>query len=141
MTLPSIGLPPLVEHCRHPVRRDTARKLRRYGWQVAAKWRQLVPIVTLISLGTSAGVASRGPGLPVAVIAALVLLCPLRASAQWWSRAPADFEDCAAAAEKSDSKEARTAALAECNAKFAGRCKVGGGYTYYDFMQDPSFDI
>jgi hypothetical protein len=86
-------------------------------------------------------IASRGAGLPVAVIAALVLLCPLRASAQWWSRAPADFEDCAEAAEKSASKEAKTAALAECNAKFAGRRKVGGGYTYYDFMQDRSFDI
>ena len=86
-------------------------------------------------------IASRGAGLPVAVIAALVLLCPLRASAQWWSRAPADFEDCADAAEKSASKEAKTAALAECNAKFAGRRKPGGGYTYYDFMQDRSFDI
>jgi hypothetical protein len=86
-------------------------------------------------------IASRGAGLPVAVIAALVLLGPLRASAQWWSRAPADFEDCAEAAEKSASKEARTSALAECNAKFAGRRKAGGGYTYYDFMQDRSFDI
>jgi hypothetical protein len=86
-------------------------------------------------------IATRGAGLPVAVIAALVLLCPLRASAQWWSRAPADFEDCAEAAEKSASKEARAAALAECNARFAGRRKVGGGYTYYDFMQDRSFDI
>jgi hypothetical protein len=86
-------------------------------------------------------IASRGAGLPVAVIAALVLLCPLRASAQWWSRAPADFEDCAEAAGKTESKEARTAALAECNARFAGRRKVGGGYTYYDFMQDRSFDI
>jgi hypothetical protein len=83
----------------------------------------------------------RGAGLPVAVIAALILLYPMRASAQWWSRAPADFEDCAAAAEKSSSKEAKTAALAECNAKFAGRRKPGGGYTYYDFMQDRSFDI
>jgi len=86
-------------------------------------------------------IASRGGGLPVAVIAALVLLCPLRAGAQWWSRAPADFEDCAEAAEKSASKEAKAAALAECNARFAGRRKVGGGYTYYDFMQDRSFDI
>jgi hypothetical protein len=86
-------------------------------------------------------IASRGAGLPVAVIAALVLLCPLRASAQWWSRAPADFEDCAEAAEKAASKEAKVAALAECNAKFAGRRKPGGGYTYYDFMQDRSFDI
>jgi hypothetical protein len=86
-------------------------------------------------------IASRGAGWPVAVIAALVLLGPLRASAQWWSRAPADFEDCAEAAEKSASKETKTAALAECNAKFAGRRKAGGGYTYYDFMQDRSFDI
>jgi len=86
-------------------------------------------------------IASRGGGLPVAVIAALVLLCPLRAGAQWWSRAPADFEDCAEAAERSASKEAKAAALAECNARFAGRRKAGGGYTYYDFMQDRSFDI
>jgi hypothetical protein len=86
-------------------------------------------------------IASRGAGLPVAVIAALALLLPLRASAQWWSRAPADFEDCAAAAEQSPSKEAKIKALAECNAKFAGRRKPGGGYTYYDFMQDRSFDI
>ena len=58
----------------------------------------------------------RGAGLPVALIAALMVLGPMRASAQWWSRAPADFEDCAEAAEKSPSKEAKTAALAECNA-------------------------
>jgi hypothetical protein len=86
-------------------------------------------------------IASRGAGLPVAVIAALILLFPLRASAQWWSRAPADFEDCAEAADKSPSKEAKAAAIAECNARFAGRRKPGGGYTYYDFMQDRSFDL
>src|SRR5207302_6851108 len=44
-------------------------------------------------------------------------------------------------AEKAATKEERTSALAECNAKFAGRRKVGGGYTYYDFMQDRTFDI
>jgi len=75
------------------------------------------------------------------VFAALIVLCPMRASAQWWSRAPADFEECAEAVEKSASKEAKTTALTECNAKFAGRRKPGGGYTYYDFMQDRSFDI
>ena len=31
--------------------------------------------------------------------------------------------------------------MTECNAKFAGRRKPGGGYTYYDFMQNRSFDI
>ena len=44
-------------------------------------------------------------------------------------------------AEKAKTKEDKTAALAECNAKFAGRRKPGGGYTYYDFMQDRTFDI
>jgi hypothetical protein len=64
-----------------------------------------------------------------------------RASAQWWNRAPADFEECAQAAEKSATKEEKSAALAQCSSKFAGRRKPGGGYAYYDFMQDRSFDI
>jgi hypothetical protein len=64
-----------------------------------------------------------------------------RASAQWWHRAPADYEDCSEAADKLATKEAKSAALGECSAKFAGRRKPGGGYTYYDFMQDRSFDI
>jgi hypothetical protein len=64
-----------------------------------------------------------------------------RASAQWWHRAPVDFEECAEAAGKSATKEEKSAALAECNAKFAGRRKPGGGYSYYDFMQDRTFDI
>lgn len=63
------------------------------------------------------------------------------AHAQWWKRAPADFEECADRAEKSATKAEKTAALADCNAKFAGRRKPGGGYTYYDFLQDKSFDI
>lgn len=61
--------------------------------------------------------------------------------AQWWKRAPVDFEECADAAEKSSNKSEKTAALADCNAKFAGRRKAGGGYTYYDFLQDRTFDI
>jgi len=86
-------------------------------------------------------IAWRSPVLLVAGIAGLLALQPVRVSAQWWSHAPKDFEDCADAAEKSTSKEEKTAALAECNAKFAGRRKPGGGYTYYDFMQDRTFDI
>jgi hypothetical protein len=74
-------------------------------------------------------------------IAACVVLAPLCAHAQWWRSAPKDFEDCADLAEKAKTREEKTSALAECNAKFAGRRKVGGGYTYYDFMQDRSFDI
>lgn len=67
---------------------------------------------------------------------------PAAAHAQWWSRAPVDYEDCAERADKTAaSKEARAELLSQCEAKFAGRRKPGGGYTYYDFMQDRHFDI
>jgi len=80
--------------------------------------------------------------LLIAVIAGGIALPPSRAQAQWWgARGPADFEECADSAEKAAANEARAAALAECNAKFAGRRKPGGGYTYFDFMQNRSFDI
>ena len=87
-------------------------------------------------------IASRSFALTMAAIAASVVLQPSRAPAQWWgSRAPADFEECADIAEKAATKEARTAALSACNAKFAGRRKPGGGYSYFDFMQNRNFDI
>ena len=69
------------------------------------------------------------------------MLAPVAADAQWWRSAPHDFESCADVAEKAATKEEKTTKLAECNAKFAGRRKAGGGYTYYDFMQDRTFDI
>ena len=75
------------------------------------------------------------------IAAACVALTPLRAQAQWWSRAPADFEECADKAEKAATKQEKASQLVECNAKFAGRRKPGGGYTYFDFMQNRSFDI
>ncbi len=86
-------------------------------------------------------IASRPSALVVTALAGCVVLTPLRAQAQWWRSAPIDFEECADKAEKAATKEDKTAALAECNAKFAGRRKPGGGYTYYDFMQDRTFDI
>jgi len=86
-------------------------------------------------------IGSRTAALLVAGFASVMVLHLSRASAQWWNRAPVDFEECAEAAGKLTTKEEKSAALAECNAKFAGRRKPGGGYTYYDFMQDRSFDI
>jgi hypothetical protein len=83
----------------------------------------------------------RTSALLVAGTVGLIVLQPVRVLAQWWSRAPADFEECADVAEKAATKEEKSAALAECNAKFAGRRKIGGGYSYYDFMQDRTFDI
>ncbi|MGH6643659.1 MAG: hypothetical protein ACRED3_13290 [Bradyrhizobium sp.] len=86
-------------------------------------------------------IALRSSLLAVTAVAGLVVLSPVRAHAQWWRSTPVDFESCADTAEKAKNKEDKTAALAECNAKFAGRRKPGGGYTYYDFMQDRTFDI
>jgi len=86
-------------------------------------------------------IVSRSSLLQIAAIAGLAALVPDGAQAQWWRSAPADFEECADAAEKAASKEEKASRLSECNAKFAGRRKPGGGYTYYDFMQDRTFDI
>jgi len=77
----------------------------------------------------------------MAATAGCLMLAPSRAYAQWWSHAPADFEECADAAEKAATREAKAAQLTGCNAKFAGRRKPGGGYSYFDFMQNRSFDI
>jgi hypothetical protein len=86
-------------------------------------------------------IASRCSILLTTAFAGFVALQASRAHAQWWSHAPADFEEYADTAEKASTKETKGSALAECNAKFAGRRKPGGGYTYYDFMQNRSFDI
>src|SRR6266481_606599 len=86
--------------------------------------------------------ASCKSGLLIAVVVGGAALTPLRAHAQWWStRAPVDFEECADLAEKAATREARTSEIAACNAKFAGRRKSGCGYTYFDCMQNRSFDI
>jgi hypothetical protein len=97
---------------------------------------------------TGAGVIkSRQPGLlattsTIILLAASFALQPERAHAQWWTAAPADYEDCAERVEKSSlSGEAKALALSNCESKFAGRRKRGGGYSYHDFMQSRSFDI
>ena len=89
----------------------------------------------------SSVIALRRAALLLLVSAGFFLLTHTHAQAQWWKRAPVDFEECADAAEKAATKAEKTAALADCNAKFAGRRKPGGGYSYYDFLQDRTFDI
>jgi hypothetical protein len=41
----------------------------------------------------------------------------------------------------SSSKNEVKTLLAECDKQFVGRRKTGGGYTYYDFLQNRQFDI
>jgi hypothetical protein len=57
-------------------------------------------------------------------------------------QAARDFEECAEQVQaKSPSNDERGASMTDCNARFAGRRKAGGGYTYFDFMQNRKFDI
>src|SRR5207237_10704969 len=52
-----------------------------------------------------------------------------------------DCEERQAKAETSSSEAARSAEINQCGERFAGRRKPGGGYAYYDFMQNRTFDI
>jgi hypothetical protein len=53
-----------------------------------------------------------------------------------------DYENCAEEAQVTAASGAESSKLIiRCGERFAGRRKVGGGYTYFDFMQNRSFDI
>jgi hypothetical protein len=97
--------------------------------------------VRIVPLEKSSVIEPRTSALLIFALAGSIVLQPSRAQAQWWSRAPADFEECADKAEKAATREERASQLTACNAKFAGRRKPGGGYSYFDFMQNRSFDI
>jgi hypothetical protein len=99
------------------------------------------PLARIVPLEKSSVIEPRTSLLLIAALAGSIVLHPSRAQAQWWSRAPVDFEECADKAEKAATREERTSQLSDCNAKFAGRRKPGGGYSYFDFMQNRSFDI
>ena len=53
-----------------------------------------------------------------------------------------DYEDCVERMQAVGlPDEELNSALGGCGARFAGRRKPDGGYSYYDFMQDRKFDI
>jgi len=55
---------------------------------------------------------------------------------------PQDFEQCSAQVERtSSSKDEHMTLMAQCGKQFMGRRKTGGGYKYYDFLQNRHFDI
>src|SRR3954454_1458975 len=69
----------------------------------------------------------------------VVLWLSVRGSPHQFAR---DFEECAEQVEASPaSEEERKALMTSCNARFAARRKAGGGYSYFDFMQNRNFDI
>lgn len=82
-------------------------------------------------------------------LAAAAVVAALLALVVTWSVTPEsspqsarDFEDCVERVQAQPaSSDERATSMTGCNARFAGRRKAEGGYTYYDFMQDRKFDI
>ena len=87
----------------------------------------------------AAGRAAEGLAATIVAVTALVI-------ATIWvsvlsSTMARDFEECAEWAQKMSLGTERVAQIVDCGARFAGRRKVGGGYAYYDLLQNRSFDI
>lgn len=76
--------------------------------------------------------------------AALVALGIVLAEYGGWSSVESarDYEDCVDRVQsRSLASDEASGLIAGCGARFAGRRKPDGGYSYYDFMQDKKFDI
>jgi hypothetical protein len=78
-------------------------------------------------------------------VAIALICCTLGVSTwlgiQWWHK-PEDFEQCSERAKRTAAlSDERTSLIAQCDKQFVGRRKMGGGYTYYDFLQNRHFDI
>ena len=87
---------------------------------------------------------SDGPGWGIA-IAILALLAVAIIWLGYHSSEPhvaKDYEDCAEEAQANTPSSVEYSKLiTHCAERFAGRRKAGGGYTYFDFMQNRTFDI
>src|ERR1700676_4124476 len=77
--------------------------------------------------------------IALALVALVVLWLGFRASPPQLAQ---DFEECVEQVQATrPSSDERHTFMTDCNARFAGRRKAGGGYTYFDFMQNRKFDI
>ena len=78
-----------------------------------------------------------------AAIALAIVWLEFGASSSSSPEQAGDYEDCVARLPAQGALPAGQfeALLTECDARFAARRKPGGGYAYYDFMQDKRFDI
>jgi hypothetical protein len=94
-------------------------------------------MVGLLSKGTNTRMVAFIALVSLALVVAVWL--SFRRSALESAR---DFEECVEALQAGrPSNDERGSSMTNCNARFAGRRKPGGGYSYYDFMQGRSFDI
>ena len=87
----------------------------------------------------------KGAGWGLAIVAVLAL--PTVATVQLGYRSSEphvakDYEERAEEARSNTSSSVEYSKLiTHCGERFAGRRKAGGGYTYFDFMQNRTFDI
>jgi hypothetical protein len=79
--------------------------------------------------------------LPATIVAATALVIATIWLSVPSSPAARDFEECADLAQRISPGAERTARIMDCGARFAGRRKAGGGYAYFDLLQNRSFDI
>ncbi len=86
---------------------------------------------------------SKGAGWGLAILAVLALFALATVLLGYREpRVAKDFEECAEEAQSKAASNMDFAILVKrCGERFAGRRKVGGGYTYFDFMQNRTFDI
>jgi hypothetical protein len=78
----------------------------------------------------------------VAVLASLSIGTALLSYSNSRTSAQKDYEECAEEAKaKSSSSIEYNKLITHCGESFAGRRKPGGGYTYFDFMQNRIFHI
>jgi hypothetical protein len=86
--------------------------------------------------------ARRGIAIAIAVSLAAAGVVVWLGHRNFEPRVARDYEDCAeeARANASSSLE-HSRLITHCGERFAGRRKAGGGYTYFDFLQNRTFDI
>jgi hypothetical protein len=89
-------------------------------------------------MSTASRAAGRLPATIVLVTALVIAAIRLGVPSSPMAR---DFEQCGDWAQKISLGAERVARIMDCGARFAGRRKVGGGYAYYDLLQNRSFDI
>jgi hypothetical protein len=85
------------------------------------------------------------PGNSVCWGIAVAILAAFAAAVMWHGSEPhvaKDYEDCAEEAQsKASSSVEYSKLISHCGERFAGRRRAGGGYIYFDFMQNRTFDI
>ena len=83
-----------------------------------------------------------GWGVAIAISASLGVAAAWLGHRNSGPRAGRDYEDCAEEAQANSSSSVEYSKLiTHCGERFAGRRKPGGGYTYFDFLQNRTFDI